>query len=217
MNNAIYKKLAAVQGSLFVPKGQTNKFGGYNYRSCEDILKAVKPLLAANGLALWMSSRTETVGASTYVSVTATVADAETGETVQADAQAREPESRKGMDAAQVSGSSLSYARKYALAGLFGIDNERDPDATNDHADAEQKPATPAPKKPSETAPRATPAWDVCPCGKTKGTRWTDIPTETLEMILGFPPDKVPQIKDEHRARIRAELAKRVEKKIQDI
>lgn len=133
MNKNIATKLGLIQQSLFVPKGQKNDFGGYNYRSCEDILKAVKPLLEENKCALYMTSDTRAVGSWVYVFAKATLVDIESGETIEAESQAREPEMRKGMDAAQVSGSSLSYARKYALAGLFGIDNEKDPDATNDH------------------------------------------------------------------------------------
>jgi len=127
----LYDKLRAVQSALKAPKGQENKFGGYKYRSCEDILEAVKPLLAENGLVLTISDDIGIVGERYYVKATATVTDGENR--ISVTAFAREPESRKGMDEAQVTGSSSSYARKYALNGLFCIDDTKDPDATNDH------------------------------------------------------------------------------------
>lgn len=141
----LYEKLRAVQSALKAPKGQENKFGGYKYRSCEDILEAVKPLLAENGLALTISDEVVMVGERYYVRATATITDGDQSHSVTA--QAREPESRKGMDEAQVTGSSSSYARKYALNGLFCIDDTKDPDATNTHGkDAPQKQSQPKPE-----------------------------------------------------------------------
>ena len=131
-------RLRAVQSALKAPKGQENKFGGYRYRSCEDILEAVKPLLAENGLALIISDEIAMVGERYYIKATATITDGENS--ISVTAYAREPESRKGMDEAQVTGSSSSYARKYALNGLFCIDDTKDPDATNTHGKAEPKP-----------------------------------------------------------------------------
>ena len=128
---SLYDKLGAVQAALKAPKGQENKFGGYRYRSCEDILEAVKPLLAENGLVLTISDEIVLIGDRYYVRASAAITDGETVE--HAYGLAREPESRKGMDEAQVTGSSSSYARKYALNGLFCIDDTKDPDATNDH------------------------------------------------------------------------------------
>lgn len=128
---SLYDKLGAVQSALKAPKGQENKFGGYRYRSCEDILEAVKPLLAENGLVLTISDEIVLIGDRYYVRASAAITDGETVE--HAYGLAREPESRKGMDEAQVTGSSSSYARKYALNGLFCIDDTKDPDATNDH------------------------------------------------------------------------------------
>ena len=141
---SIHQKLAKIQSELFVPKGKENKFGGYAYRSCEDILKVVKPLCFDNGCSVFISNEMIMIGPKVYCEATVTLTDWETGESVVAKAQAREAESRKGMDDSQVTGSTSSYARKYALAGLFGIDNEKDPDATNDHGkgDASAKPET---------------------------------------------------------------------------
>lgn len=125
---SVRQSLAAVQARLKAPKGQYNSFGKYAYRSCEDILEAVKPHLAANGLTLTVSDELTECGGRIYIKATAAVADIETGETVQTCAFAREPESKKGMDDSQVTGTASSYARKYALNGLFCIDDTKDAD-----------------------------------------------------------------------------------------
>lgn len=132
------QKLVEVQSGLHAPKGQFNKFGGYSYRSCEDILEAVKPLLAARGLVLTLTDSIQQVGERTYVKTTATVTDGT--ESVSTDAWAQEPAQRKGMDVAQVTGSSSSYARKYALNGLFCIDDNRDPDTADNRQQQGGKP-----------------------------------------------------------------------------
>ena len=129
----VYEKLAEIQKELFVPKGQKNDFGKYNYRSCEDILKTVKPLCEKNKCVLRLVNSIICVGDRNYVEACAELRDLETGETVIATAQAREEAEKKGMDGSQITGSASSYARKYALAGLFCIDNEKDSDATNTH------------------------------------------------------------------------------------
>lgn len=124
----IFEKLSKVQAELNAPKSRHNKFGNYDYRSCEDILQAVKPLLASNGLILILSDEiTERTGRF-YVKATATVYNMETDETLQATAYARESEIKSGMDAAQITGAASSYARKYALNGLFNIDDTKDAD-----------------------------------------------------------------------------------------
>lgn len=127
------EKLAAVQAELKAPKGQFNSFGKYRYRSCEDILEAVKPILKAHGLALVLKDDVRQIGERYYVTATAAVIDPETGERVEATASAREEAEKKGMDASQITGAASSYARKYALNGLFAIDDTKDADATNDH------------------------------------------------------------------------------------
>lgn len=127
------EKLAAVQAELKAPKGQFNSFGKYRYRSCEDILEAVKPILKAHGLALVIKDDVRQIGERYYVTATAAVIDQETGERVEATASAREEAEKKGMDASQITGAASSYARKYALNGLFAIDDTKDADATNDH------------------------------------------------------------------------------------
>ena len=129
----IYASLMAVQAELKAPKNQRNNFGKYNYRSCEDIVEAVKPLLKDNGLFLNMSDEVVLVGDRYYVKATVSVTDIVTGESVQTSALAREAAQKKGMDESQVTGTASSYARKYALNGLFAIDDNRDAD-TDEYA-----------------------------------------------------------------------------------
>jgi len=129
----IRKKLTGIQSSLKAPKGQTNKFGGYRYRSCEDILTAVKPLLAEWCCCLIISDEIVEKGNKLFVEATATLYDNDSDASLPAKGSAELPETKKGMDQAQITGSSSSYARKYALNGLFAIDDTKDPDATNDH------------------------------------------------------------------------------------
>tara|TARA_Y100001937_G_C7135092_1_gene339508 strand:+ start:1361 stop:1837 length:477 start_codon:yes stop_codon:yes gene_type:complete len=133
MSHNIKQRLQGIQVSLKAPKGQTNKFGGYKYRSCEDILTAVKPLLSEWGCVLTITDDVIEVGNRLYVKATAVLSDTETDKSLSVSAYARESESKKGMDDAQITGSASSYARKYALNGLFAIDDTKDPDATNKH------------------------------------------------------------------------------------
>lgn len=129
-------KLIKVQSTLKAPKNQRNTFGGYNYRSCEDILEALKPLLAENGLILTISDEIVMLGNRYYVKAEACITDGETK--ITNSAFAREAESKKGMDDSQITGAASSYARKYALNGLLCIDDTKDADATNDHGKAEK-------------------------------------------------------------------------------
>jgi len=135
----VYEKLANVQSALKAPKSQYNSFGKYNYRSCEDIVESVKPLLKENGLVLTMSDEIEMVANRIYVKATVQVTDTAEGNSISVSAFAREEESKKGMDGSQVTGTSSSYARKYALNGLFAIDDTKDADATNNHGKEEPK------------------------------------------------------------------------------
>lgn len=124
----IYAALQAVQRELKAPKGQYNSFGKYNYRSCEDIVEAVKPLLNEQGLILTMSDEVIGVGDRVYIKATCKVIDTVTGDSVHTTALARESLEKKGMDASQITGTASSYARKYALNGLFAIDDTKDAD-----------------------------------------------------------------------------------------
>lgn len=130
----IYEKLLIIQNELKAPKGQTNKFGGYKYRSCEDILEAVKPLLKANKCILILSDEIKEVGyeeqSRFYVEATASLIDCEDEHNIaiRNTAYARESKEKKGMDDSQITGTASSYARKYALNGLFCIDDTKDAD-----------------------------------------------------------------------------------------
>lgn len=170
----IYEKLLNIQTELKAPKNQRNTFGNYNYRSCEDILEALKPLLAKHKAALiinddivskgehqpityiesvWdskakqMKDETRTTGDQRYyIKATAKLINIEEpGEVIETTAYAREDETKKGMDGSQLTGSTSSYARKYALNGLFAIDDTKDSDATNTHNKGQEK--TDKPKK----------------------------------------------------------------------
>lgn len=163
----IYSKLSNIQQELKAPKGQRNDFGKYNYRSCEDILEAVKPICAKNKTTLVLSDELVVLGDSTpieyketyydkdlkrenvrtivtgnqryYIKATATIYDIESGEEISNTAYAREEENKKGMDGSQITGTASSYARKYALNGLFNIDDTKDAD-TNEYHKQTNKP-----------------------------------------------------------------------------
>ena len=125
------KELIAIQSELKAPKSQFNKFGGYKYRKAEDILEAVKPLLAKQKCTLIITDDVVLIGNRIYVKATATIKN-EKGECETTTGWAREEETKKGMDGSQITGASSSYARKYALNGLFAIDDNADSDTTND-------------------------------------------------------------------------------------
>lgn len=130
----IYEKLLNVQTELKAPKGQYNNFGKYKYRSCEDILEALKPVLEKNKLTMYISDDIVVINERYYVKATVYLINSEKmGETIQVSALAREEETKKGMDGSQITGASSSYARKYALNGMFAIDDTKDSDSTNTH------------------------------------------------------------------------------------
>lgn len=146
------KELIAIQSELKAPKSQFNKFGGYKYRKAEDILEAVKPLLNKQKCTLTITDDIVMVGNRIYVKATATIKN-EKGECETTTGWAREEETKKGIDGSQITGASSSYARKYALNGLFAIDDNADSDTTNDgqHQKAQQQTQTqqPAAKQPA--------------------------------------------------------------------
>ena len=160
----INKKLMAVQQELKAPKSQYNEFNKFNYRNAEDILEAVKPLLASQGLTLVLSDEMQYIGQRYYIKATATLSDGE--DEITATAYAREDESRSGMSESQVTGCSSSYARKYCLNGLFCIDDGKDSDSFNN-----KKPIKPQ-NKPTESVKEAS-----------------DTPT-TLERLKAFCSEK---------------------------
>ena len=136
----INEKLLAIQVELKAPKGQYNSFGKYNYRSCEDILEAVKPLLKKNKCMLTVGDEIVNIGDRYYIKATATISDGEGS--VTNTAYAREAESKSGMDASQITGTASSYARKYALNGLFLIDDTKDADTDDFVKQTSEKKAT---------------------------------------------------------------------------
>lgn len=146
----IYEKLLAVQTELKAPKGQFNDFGKYKYRSCEDILEAAKPILAKHKALVYLTDAVKLIGQRYYIEATANFIDVESGEKLIVTASAREEESKKGMDGSQVTGASSSYARKYALNGLFDIDDTKDSDATNTGDNGQEKNQQPKGQQPKK-------------------------------------------------------------------
>lgn len=152
------KELIAIQSELKAPKSQFNKFGGYKYRKAEDILEAVKPLLAKQKCTLIITDDVILIGNRIYVKATATIKN-EKGECETTNGWAREEETKKGMDGSQITGASSSYARKYALNGLFAIDDNADSDTTNDgqHQEAQQQTQTQQPAAQQTASPQFNP------------------------------------------------------------
>ena len=137
---SIYEKLLKIQTELKAPKNQVNKFGGYNYRSCEDILESVKPLLDKYNCTLKISDELVNIGERYYIKATATLINIEKYDMIENTAFAREEESKKGMDGSQITGATSSYCRKYCLNGLFLIDDTKDADTEEFREQQEKKP-----------------------------------------------------------------------------
>lgn len=142
MKNLI-KSLSAIQSELKAPKSQYNSFGKYKYRNCEDILEAVKPLLRREGMIMTISDEVIEENGRFYIQAEVVLYDKE-GERISVTAWAREEENKKGMDGSQVTGASSSYARKYALNGMFLIDDTKDADSTQ--GDPKTSASKPSPK-----------------------------------------------------------------------
>lgn len=133
----IHQKLLTIQLELKAPKSQFNSFGGYKYRSCEDILEALKPLLEKTKTTIICNDEIINIGTRFYVKSTVKLLDIETGESEASTAYAREEETFKGMSGSQITGSCSSYARKYALNGLFCVDDTKDADYQNNHGESD--------------------------------------------------------------------------------
>lgn len=133
-------KMLKIQNGLKAPKNQYNDYGGYAYRSCEDIVNALKPLLAGENLFMYISDSVEQIGDRYYIKATVSLTDCESGEKLENTAFAREPVARKGMDESQITGTASSYARKYALNGLFCIDDCKDADTNECAKESENNP-----------------------------------------------------------------------------
>ena len=147
------KRVGMAQAELKAPKNQYNSFGKYNYRSCEDILEAAKPINKKNGLVLLLTDKPVCIGQRYYIEATARLYDIESEQFIEATASARESDTKKGMDDSQVTGTASSYARKYALNGLYNIDDTKDAD-------------TDAYKKQTTTNTTAAPEYKCADCGK---------------------------------------------------
>lgn len=193
---SIFTKLLAIQKELKAPKSQYNSFGKYNYRNSEDILEAVKPLCEKFLAVLTLGDELMLVGDRFYIKATATLTDTENGETVSTVAFAREELTKKGMDGSQITGSSSSYARKYALNGLFCIDDTKDADMLNNSKEYTQ-PTRQAQKHPIKPAqpPKQASNEIICPvCGKpTQPARAKDgsgyIPADVIIKQYGKCPN----------------------------
>ena len=170
-----FKRVGMAQAELKAPKNQYNSFGKYNYRSCEDILEAAKPINKKYGLVLLLTDKPVCIGQRYYIEATARLYDIESEQFIESTASAREADTKKGMDDSQVTGTASSYARKYALNGLYNIDDTKDAD-------------TDAYKKQTATNPVAVPEYKCGDCGKpfeafrdpTSGKTFT--PAEVFQM-----------------------------------
>jgi len=169
-----FEKISKIQAELKAPKGQYNSFGKYSYRNCEDILEAVKPLL--NDLIITISDEVELVGDRYYIKATAKISDGENY--VSNVAYAREPLHKKGMDEAQVTGATSSYARKYALNGLLCIDDTKDADS-RDNSSNQNNTSSNTNNKTSF----------VMPFGNQKGTPFSEIDSDNLKNTLKWCQD----------------------------
>ena len=183
------KRVGMAQAELKAPKNQYNSFGKYNYRSCEDILEAAKPINKKHGLVLLLTDKPVCIGQRYYIEATARLYDIESEQFIEATASAREADTKKGMDDSQVTGTASSYARKYALNGLFNIDDTKDAD-------------TDAYKKQTTTNTPAAPEYKCADCGKpfeafrdpTSGKTFT--PAEVFQMAKKRNADGVARCAD---------------------
>ena len=183
------KRVGMAQAELKAPKNQYNSFGKYNYRSCEDILEAAKPINKKYGLVLLLTDKPVCIGQRYYIEATARLYDIESEQFIEATASARESDTKKGMDDSQVTGTASSYARKYALNGLYNIDDTKDAD-------------TDAYKKQTTANSTATPEYKCGDCGKpfeafrdpTSGKTFT--PAEVFQMAKKRNADGVARCAD---------------------
>ena len=183
----IYAKLAAIQAALKAPKSQFNEYGKYKYRKAEDILEAVKPLLAKEGCLLNCTDELILVGSRYYIKATAVITAVEDGSQVITTAFAREEEDKKGMDQSQVTGASSSYARKYALNGLLCIDDTQDSDTTNQGDSKPQGKKVGVTKKPEVQA--ATGKKPVPKRGSDTWDKWVEAIVKNLPSKSGEKVD----------------------------
>lgn len=180
----ILQKLLNIQAELKAPKSQYNAFGKYKYRNCEDIQEAVKPLCVKNKAVLFLSDDIVCIGERYYVKAVATLADIESEEKISVSSLAREEEDKKGMDGSQITGASSSYARKYALGGLFALDDTKDSDTTNNADKTENTTQTPDKPLTLEEAKKMR---------AKNGLELDRFPSEQLELLLKCNNEKYKQ------------------------
>lgn len=181
-------QLAEIQSEVKAPKSQFNSFGKYKYRSCEDIVEAVKPIINKRGFSLIISDEVVLIGQRFYFKSTAIISNGK--ETYSAVGWAREEESKKGMDQCQVSGAASSYARKYALNGLFAIDDNSDSDVTNMHGKEE-------PKEEKKEEPKLKKKFECTPAH----AKWNEIHKRILEGSYTIEElEKIAILSDENKA-----------------
>ena len=180
-NTSLTTKLMMIQAELKAPKNQRNNFGKYNYRNCEDILNALKPHLMKYKCVVLLTDELAVIGSRFYVRATAQLVDTESNNTISVNAYAREEETKKGMDGSQITGSASSYARKYALNGLFAIDDTKDSDFTNN--------GTPQPKyqAPPKQEPPQLPIqqvkFEINNVARKKGVKSSEVLNEVQQKV----------------------------------
>jgi hypothetical protein len=173
-STSIIKPLFQIQQEINAPKGKYNSFGKYMYRSCEDILEAVKPILKKHGCIILLSDELVEANGNTYIKSTARIACSDTGDSIENVAFAKEPDSKKGMDASQITGCTSSYARKYALCGLLAIDDNKDPDSIEESVNNANLESNEQPQQHQENPQTETNSWTTwreypIPFGKNQG------------------------------------------------
>lgn len=184
---SIHAKLLNVQADLKVPKDLKNTFGNYRYRSAESILEAVKPHLKKQGLVIRLNDEVEMIGDRYYIKATVRLSDTTQNDSVEVTAYAREELAKKGMDSAQVTGAASSYARKYALNGMFAIDDTKDADATNDHKSK---------AVPPENAMHANQLKEVSDILEEKGITNRDEKITIIHAIAGDEPLRTSEVEN---------------------
>lgn len=181
-NTSLTTKLMMIQSELKAPKNQRNNFGKYNYRNCEDILNALKPHLMKYKCVVLLTDELAVIGSRFYVRTTAQLVDAESDNTISVNAYAREEKVKKGMDSSQITGSASSYARKYALNGLFAIDDTKDSDFTNNGKEPPQ-PQYQAPKQEPPQLPIQQVKFEINQVARKKGVKSSEILSEVQQKV----------------------------------
>ena len=181
-NTSLTTKLMMIQSELKAPKNQRNNFGKYNYRNCEDILNALKPHLMKYKCVVLLTDDLVLIGDRFYIKATAKLVDSESNNTISVNAYAREEEVKKGMDSSQITGSASSYARKYALNGLFAIDDTKDSDFTNNGKEPPQ-PQYQAPKQEPPQLPIQQVKFEINQVARKKGVKSSEILSEVQQKV----------------------------------